>query len=317
MTSLTFSCFAPTLYRWRTQALQQALEHGVDPVGVDWLLREVAGVDRLQLRLLPQKADRPLALHCSLDTLDRLWQQHLSDRTPLQYLAGFTHWRTFKLQVSPAVLIPRPETELLIDWVEHWLRHHPHAPHHQGHWADLGTGSGAIAIAIARARPDLRVIATDRSAAALATARRNAQALLAAGAAAIDWREGVWWSAIGPDERVALAIANPPYLAADDPHLIGELRFEPREALVAGVDGLADLRTIAAGAPAHLEAGGWLLLEHGWTQGPDVRNLLQAAGLRDVATRLDDQGRERITLGRRSREADGREGSRDAGSFLP
>lgn len=227
---------------------------------------------------------------------------------PLAYLLGEREFHGLRLAVDAAVLIPRPETEGLVD--EALARAAPGA-----RVLDLGTGSGAIAIAIANARPDLRVIATDRSAAALATARRNAQALLPRGAGGIDWRTGVWWRALAPDERVAVAIANPPYLAADDPHLAGELRFEPREALVAGLDGLDDLRAIAAAAPAHLEPGGWLLLEHGWTQGPAVRALLQAAGLREVATQPDDQGKDRISLGRR--EVHDPRGSRDAGRFLP
>jgi len=227
---------------------------------------------------------------------------------PLAYLLGVREFRGLRFAVDASVLIPRPETEGL---VAEALARAPHG----ARVVDLGTGSGAIAIALAFARPDLRMIATDRSGAALATARRNAQTLLPRGASAIDWRTGLWWNALATDERVALAIANPPYLAADDPHLASDLRFEPREALVADADGLADLRTIAAGAATHLEAGGWLLLEHGWTQGPAVRALLQAAGLCKVVTLPDDQGKDRISLGRR--EDQGRPGSRDARCFLP
>jgi len=296
MTSLTFSCFAPTLYRWRTQALQQALEHGVDPVGVDWLLREVAGVDRLQLRLLPQKADRPLALHCSLDTLDRLWQQHLSDRTPLQYLAGFTHWRTFKLQVSPAVLIPRPETELLIDWVEHWLRHHPHAPHHQGHWADLGTGSGAIAVSVAAERTGQarsgHVVATDASGPALQVAAANARRH----DVEIEFLQGDWWQPLA-GRVFDLALSNPPYIAGDDAHLAA-LGREPRGALTPEGDGLAALRRIIDDAPRHLAPGGWLLLEHGHDQPDAVADLLRRAGFEAIAHRHDLAGMRRCTGGR-------------------
>jgi len=227
---------------------------------------------------------------------------------PLAYLLGVREFRGLRFAVDASVLIPRPETEGLV--AEALAR-----AAHGGRVVDLGTGSGAIAIAIAIARPDLRVIATDRSAAALATARHNAQTLLPRGASAIDWRAGAWWSALVPGERVALAIANPPYLAADDPHLASDLRFEPREALVADPDGMTDLRTIAAGAAAHLETGGWLLLEHGWTQGQAVRALLQAAGLCKVVTLPDDQGKDRISLGQRENHAC--PGSRDAGYFLP
>lgn len=279
MTSPTFPCFAPTLYRWRTQALQQALEHGVDPVGVDWLLREVAGVDRLQLRLLPQTHDRPLALCSSLESLDRLWQQHLSDRTPLQYLAGFTHWRTFKLQVSPAVLIPRPETELLIDWVEHWLRHHPHAPHLQGRWADLGTGSGAIALGLATTLPQATLHAVDRSPAALALARRNAQAYDLE--TAIHWHLGSWLDPLTPWRgQFAGLVSNPPYIpSAEIRQLQPEVQHhEPHLALDGGEDGLRDLQYLIDRSAEYLEPGGLLLLEMMAGQGEAVRSRLVQQG---------------------------------------
>jgi release factor glutamine methyltransferase len=162
---------------------------------------------------------------------------------------------------------------------------------------DLGTGSGAIAIALAVAAAQrgraLRTIAVDASEAALAVARRNA----ARHGVALDARRGDWWQPLA-GERVGLAIANPPYIAAGDPHLAA-LRHEPEAALVAGSDGLLDLAAIVDGAPRHLLPGAWLLLEHGRDQGRDVRSLLAAAGFAGIATRRDLAGNERATGGRR------------------
>jgi release factor glutamine methyltransferase len=208
---------------------------------------------------------------------------------PLAYLVG---WREFfgqRFAVSPSVLIPRPETEAL---VEAAIARVPVG----GTAIDLGTGSGCIAVSLARARPDLRVTATDASADALALAAENAR-VLAGGRVRL--RLGDWWQAVEPGERFDVALANPPYIAADDPHLLeGDLRHEPRAALTDGGDGLAAYRTLARGAPAHLEPGGWLLLEHGFDQGAAVRALLEEAGLVEVATERDAAGLERVSRGR-------------------
>jgi release factor glutamine methyltransferase len=229
------------------------------------------------------------------------------DGEPLAYLLGEREFRGLRFAVDPGVLIPRPETEMLVDTALELA-----AP--GARLIDLGTGSGAIAVALAHARPDLRLVASDRSAAALRTARRNARALLGAAATTIDWREGGWWTVARAGERFAVAIANPPYIATDDPHLT-DLRHEPAHALVAGADGLDDLRVIVAGAPAHLVAGGWLLLEHGWNQGPDVRRLLAQAGFCKVCTLRDDQSQERVSMGEYPDPAD--PAGRDAPGFLP
>jgi release factor glutamine methyltransferase len=210
------------------------------------------------------------------------------DGEPLAYLLGEREFRGLRLAVDPTVLIPRPETEMLVERALELAAA-------GATLVDLGTGSGAIAIALVHARPDLRVIAGERSPAALRTARRNARALLGE-SAPIDWREGSWWDVLGPDEACEVAIANPPYIAAGDPHL-ADLRHEPAEALVSGADGLDDLRLIIAGAPARLRPGGWLLLEHGWDQGAAVRGLLARTGLCKVRTLRDDQGQERVSEG--------------------
>lgn len=211
---------------------------------------------------------------------------------PVAYLTGRRGFWTLDLAVTPATLIPRPETELLVELA--LARIPPDAP---ARVADLGTGSGAIALALASERPRTQVVATDASAAALAVARANAASH---GLGNVDFRAGSWWAPLAA-ERFDLIASNPPYIEAGDPHLDrGDLRFEPAAALASGADGLDDLRVIAAQAPAHLQVGGWLLVEHGWNQGAAVRGLFTAAGLVDVDTARDLEGRERVTLGRRA-----------------
>jgi release factor glutamine methyltransferase len=186
------------------------------------------------------------------------------------------------------VLVPRPETELLVERALA-LRGSPH-----GHAADLGTGSGAVALALASERPNWRVIATDWSAEALAVARANAAQLAIS---SIDFRQGSWFGPLA-GERFDLIVSNPPYVAADDPALADPaLAYEPRLALTPGADALACLRAIAREAPQHLDRGGWLLLEHGTAQGAAVRHELVLAGFRYVRSQRDLAGHERITEG--------------------
>ena len=209
---------------------------------------------------------------------------------PVAYLTGTQGFWTLELEVSPATLIPRPETELLVELA---LARIPVDA--RAHVADLGTGSGAIALAMAKERPRAAVMATDASSAALEVARRNAARNRIA---TVEFREGDWFAPLA-GERFDLIASNPPYIADGDPHLgEGDLRFEPPTALSSGADGLDAIRRIVGDAPAHLEAGGWLLLEHGWDQGEAVRALLQAAGFIDVETVQDLEGRDRVTLGR-------------------
>jgi release factor glutamine methyltransferase len=207
-----------------------------------------------------------------------------ADGVPLAYLLGEREFHGLVLHVSPAVLVPRPETELLVDWA---LELGP--PEAAAEVVDLGTGSGAIALALAHARPRWQLAASDRSAAALDIARRNGQRL----GLAVDWALGDWWAA-WPGRRFGLAVSNPPYIAAGDPHLPA-LRHEPRAALTPEGDGLAALAAIVAGTANHLLPGGWLLLEHGHDQGAAVRGLLAAAGFEPPQTRCDLAGLERCT----------------------
>jgi release factor glutamine methyltransferase len=209
---------------------------------------------------------------------------------PVAYLVGHRGFWSLDLRVTPDTLIPRPETELLVELALERL------PRGQAaRVADLGTGSGAIALAIARERPQARVVATDASAGALAVARENAEAHRLDN---VEFRFGAWAEPLG-SERFDLIASNPPYIADADPHLgQGDLRFEPRSALAAGIDGLDDIRLIARAAPSYLVDGGWLLLEHGLDQGVAVRSLLAGAGFRDVETRQDLEARDRVTIGR-------------------
>jgi release factor glutamine methyltransferase len=209
---------------------------------------------------------------------------------PLAYILGRRGFWTLDLQVTPATLIPRAETERLVELA---LERLPQGQPLQV--ADLGTGSGAIALAIASERPQAKVLATDASADALAVARANAQAH---GLTNVDFALGSWFGPLD-GRRFALIASNPPYIACEDTHLRqGDLRFEPATALASGADGLDDIRVLIAGAPAHLLPGGRLLLEHGWNQGEAVRALMREQGFIDVDTAQDLEGRHRVTLGR-------------------
>jgi len=206
---------------------------------------------------------------------------------PVAYLTGEREFWSLTLTVTPAVLIPRPETELL---VERALAHIPV----DARWTivDVGTGSGAIALAIARERPRCRVIATDRSPEALAVARANAQRLDIAN---IEFFEGDWLEPLGKLSP-EMIVSNPPYVRAGDPHLNeGDVRFEPKGALVGGPDGLDAIRALAQQAFAHLMPGGWLLLEHGHDQATDVAAILTEAGFCEIACHRDLSGHDRVT----------------------
>lgn len=224
---------------------------------------------------------------------------------PVAYLVGVREFYGLQLQVTPDVLIPRPETELLVDLAL------AHLPAHQSHARvlDLGTGSGAIAVALAHSRPDLFVTAVDVSATALAVASANANQHVNRQAKAhpITLLQGNWYAALdrarsnrSGEQGFHLIVSNPPYIASSDPHLSdGDLRFEPPNALTDGNDGLSALRTIVRGAPFHLQPGGWLLMEHGYDQAESVRALLSENDFTNVESWRDLAGTERVTGGRR------------------
>ena len=214
--------------------------------------------------------------------------QRRHDGEPVAYIIGHREFFGLDFETTPAVLIPRPDTELLVELALARL-----AP--RGKALDMGTGSGAIAVAVAHSRPDAAVTALDVSEAALAVAARNALR----NSATVRFLHSDWYSAV-EGERFDLIVSNPPYIADGDRHLAeGDLRFEPSGALTDFADGLSALRTIVAGAPARLAPGCWLLMEHGYDQAAAVRGLLSAAGYTDVQSWQDLAGIERVSGGRR------------------
>lgn len=204
---------------------------------------------------------------------------------PYAYLVGEQEFHGLRLQVTPDTLVPRADTETLVDWALELLPTLGAAPRA----VDLGTGSGAIALALKHRHPAARVEAVDLSAAALAVARGNAQRL----GLELQFHQGDWWQPLA-GQRFELIVSNPPYIAAADPHLPA-LRHEPLTALTPGGDGLSALQTLVEGAPAHLQPGGWLLLEHGYDQAEAVAKLLAARGFVDLTLRRDLGDRPRVS----------------------
>ena len=246
------------------------------------LLRHVLGVSEAWLI-----AHADESIDASRAANYHAWIERRARGEPVAYLTGTRGFHELDLHVTPDVLIPRPETELLVDQA---LQRIPVDA--DGAVADLGTGSGAIALAIAKARPRVRVVATDASEEALQVARANAERL---GLRGVEFAQGDWCDALG-DAVFDLIVSNPPYIAEGDSHLHeGDLRFEPLAALASGVDGLDAIRIIVRGARAHLHEGGWLMLEHGFDHGPAVRDLLAAHGYVGVFTERDLEGRERAS----------------------
>lgn len=243
------------------------------------LLAHVMDVPRARLRSHPQELAEATVAGAYRALLERR-----AAGEPVAYLTGAKDFWTLRLKVTPGVLIPRPETELLVERaLALWPAEHARV-------ADLGTGSGAIALALARERPAWRLLASDVSPDALAAAQANAAALELS---QVEFRLGSWFEPL-KGERFELIVSNPPYIAADDPHL-AHLAHEPRLALTPGRDALASLKAIIHGAGAHLESGAWLLLEHGATQAEAVRHELVLAGMRHVRSHRDLAGLERMT----------------------
>lgn len=268
-------------------------------VGAALTLARALGLDRLDAQLLLGRqlgqtrawlvAHEDAALSAQQQQAFLTVCRRRAGGEPLAYLLGEREFHGLLLQVSPAVLVPRPDTETLVDWALELLAA-PLAP--EPAVADLGTGSGAVALALKHRHPAARVCAVDCSAPALEVARTNA----AHHGLQVEWHLGEWWQPLR-GRRFHLVASNPPYVAEDDPHLVA-LRHEPALALTPGGDGLSALADIVKGAPSHLHGGGWLLLEHGHEQADAVCRLLADAGFEAVQTRADLAGRPRCCGGR-------------------
>ncbi len=299
-----------------SQSARQA--SGLDRLDAQLLLLHVLGKSDAQRGWLLAHDTDLLPAGCSA-TLSTLAQRRLAGE-PLAYLTGNKSFYGLNLQVSADVLVPRSDTETLVDWALEVLskmsRHQPEpapppcpagatagtspAPESkQADVLDLGTGSGAIALAIKATRPDLQVWATDLSAPALAMAQANAQRLQLD----VQFNPGTWFAALpvpapGGTQAFDVIVSNPPYVADQDEHL-DALNFEPPQALIGGTDGLDDLRQIIANAQPYLKTGGWLLLEHGYDQAEAVRALLARQGFRQIQSRCDLAGIERCSAGQK------------------
>jgi release factor glutamine methyltransferase len=282
------------LLAWRRVQLRR----GGRPSDLDWLLELGAGVDWATLQRLRLDPQRSVQLCSPLEQLAGLWSAHLETARPLQYLAGVCPWRDLQVAVAPGVLIPRQETELLVELAHAcWVETSP------PFWADLGTGSACLAVALARLWPDSEGLAVDSSPEALQQAALN---LCGHGLnQRVRLLAGSWWQPLRPWwGRLNLVVANPPYIptavwAELEP---GVKDHEPRAALDGGPDGLMAIRAIAAGAGQALAAGGWLLLEHHHDQSDAVRGLLLAAGLTAVTAHCDLEGTRRFVVARRGPE---------------
>jgi release factor glutamine methyltransferase len=258
-------------------------DSGLPPLEARMLLERVLGKTRVWLIAHAQEAAGAEAEQAFLVLAERRRQGE-----PIAYILGEREFYGLEFQVSPAVLIPRPETELLVELALARI------PVNQSvRVLDLGTGSGAIAVALAKERPQARLTAVDVDYAALSLARANA----ARHRVSVRFFCGDWFGALS-GESFDLIVSNPPYVASADPHLAaGDVRFEPQRALVGGADGLDCIRAIAAKAGAHLSPGAWLLFEHGYDQAPACRALLQAEGYREVQSWPDLAGIARVSGG--------------------
>ncbi|MEG4575591.1 peptide chain release factor N(5)-glutamine methyltransferase [Microcoleus sp. N3A4] len=265
------------LWQWMNQAKTEAIDYDIPLAELDWLLQELAGLDRLALRLESFKDLPKIELKLSLSELAQLWQRRLQERVPVQYLTGVAHWRHFSLKVTPAVLIPRPETELLIDLAVEAVKSYCVNP--KSHWVDLGTGSGAIAIGLACALTNARVYAVDCSSEALAVARLNAENL--GFGSRVNFYQGLWWEPLTfLKGQVSGMVSNPPYIPSSTVLTLQPevLKHEPHLALDGGFDGLECIRHLVETAPDYLESGGVWLVEMMAGQAEAVADMLKSHG---------------------------------------
>ncbi len=282
------------LWQWRKTAIQAAIAADISPMEVDWLLLTIANLDRLALRLESFKTWQQIPMELSLTALEQLWQRRLHEHLPVQYIAGTTAWRKFQLAVSPAVLIPRPETEILIDLAVVAANNEMKA----GHWADLGTGSGAISIGLAEVLTNATIHAVDISPAALAVAQINAENL--GFGERIQFYHGSWWQPLESLKgQFSGMISNPPYIPSDtiltlQPEVV---KHEPHLALDGGVDGLDYIRHLINVSPDYLRPGGVWLIEMMAGQAEIVRELLENNGsYGNISIHADLAGIERFAV---------------------
>ena len=281
-----------SLLSWRRRQLQR----GGRRVDFDWLLDLAGGLSWPSLQRLLVEPQRTVQLKASMKDLEQIWGHHLDQAIPLQHLVGRCPWRDLELAVSAAALIPRQETEVLVDLALEAI-----AGMSLERWADLGTGSGAIAVALSRAMPATPGHAVDLSPDALALARTNLEALAPKG----KWHlhQGRWWEPLEPWwGHIDLVVCNPPYIPSDLIHNLDPVvrDHEPHLALAGGIDGLQAIREVVAEACRALAPGGWILIEHHHDQSAPVLNLLKQAGLSSIRAARDLEGVNRFALARRS-----------------
>ena len=282
------------LYCWYRQAKQAAIALQIDPDEVDWLIQTVTSLNRLTLRLGTFKERSQISSSKSLPELAQLWQQRLQERIPVQYLVETVFWRRFELKVTPAVLIPRPETELVIDLAQE----NNLIESGDRHWVDLGTGSGAIALGLADIFPQASIHAVDLSPEALKVARENAVNLKLE--RQICFYQGSWWSPLKfLAGKVTGVVANPPYIPTNliyglQPEVV---KHEPHLALDGGEDGLRDIRYLIEATPQYLASGGMLLIEIMAGQANQVIELFDRSDLYySVKSYRDFNGIERFVM---------------------
>ncbi len=286
------------LYLWREDAISAARSAQISPAEVDWLLEVVADVDKLSLRLGSFQKKSQISLSLPLSVLSQLWQRRIQDSLPVQYIAGVTCWRNFQLKVSTDVLIPRSETELLIDLVTKAVGESSNEEISSGYWVDLGTGSGAIAFGLAEVLTNAEIYAVDCSEGALAIARENAARL--GFSSRIAFSQGSWWSPLGHLKgKVSGMVSNPPYIPTSlfsqlQPEVV---KHEPHLALDGGIDGLEHIRYLIETAPDYLMSGGIWLIEMMTGQAEQVEAMLQKQGsYRNIKIFADLAGIDRFAL---------------------
>lgn len=289
------------LWQWRKIAQKAAIAAKVSPSELDWLLQEVAGLERLTLCLESFRDLPQIPIQLEISELDRLWQRRLSEFLPVQYIAGVVYWRNLKLAISPAVLIPRPETEQLIDLAVMAAKNSSILLE-QGYWADLGTGSGAISLGLAEVFPQAKIYGIDCSSAAIEIARKNS--LLLGLGDRIEFCQGLWWEPLALFKgKLSGMVSNPPYIPSA---LVAKLQpevaqHEPRLALDGGDDGIDCLRYLVETAPDYLHPGGVWLVETMAGQAEIVASLLRdRQSYTNISIHTDLAGIERFVLALKS-----------------